>query len=344
MRRLIACSVVVVLLVGARYGHAEAVSVWAVGDRGTIIHSDDMGTTWTVQDSGTTDDLKDVHFVDANTGWAVGRSGTILHTTDGGVNWTPQTSGTASALSSVHFTDRDHGWVLADSTFAARTSNGGATWEEAGIPLIPGYSSGVGVHFFDSQDGWLAFFGRSFFHSTDGGATWAASSPEFHVLEVDFVDPLHIRGVGSNGLFVKTDDGGATWATSAPGTSSIHLVSFVDPDCGWIVNPWSQVMHTTDGGATWDPHYHGLGYVPTEMMFVDQDRGWLFSKLGWIGYTIDGGVTFTRQFGPTDEFLRASAFTAPIPCPSTLLGLLSMGVAGLVLAVLRRRRSGRPAR
>src|SRR5512142_163703 len=41
-------------------------------------------TGWTIQDSGTANDLYAVSFVDAATGTVVGDAGTILHTTDDG--------------------------------------------------------------------------------------------------------------------------------------------------------------------------------------------------------------------------------------------------------------------
>src|SRR5215813_10427806 len=50
-------------------------TVVAVGERGTIVRSDDGGATWTVQSSTTTQSLLAVSFVDANTGTAVGDSG-----------------------------------------------------------------------------------------------------------------------------------------------------------------------------------------------------------------------------------------------------------------------------
>ena len=60
-------------------------SGFTVGFFGTILHSTDMGATWSAQSSGTGLDLYDVRFAtDALTGLAVGEGGTILRTTNGG--------------------------------------------------------------------------------------------------------------------------------------------------------------------------------------------------------------------------------------------------------------------
>src|SRR5438034_1339933 len=76
-----------------------------VGEHGTIVRTTDGGNSWTIQSSGTTQNLWAVSFVDANNGTAVGESGTIIATTDGGAHWLPQTSGTAVQLRGVSFSD-----------------------------------------------------------------------------------------------------------------------------------------------------------------------------------------------------------------------------------------------
>ncbi|MFZ0319854.1 MAG: YCF48-related protein [Candidatus Sulfotelmatobacter sp.] len=60
---------------------------WAVGDQGTILHTEDGGTSWTTQASNTIAFLRSVSFATPQLGWAAGDHGTILHTEDGGKNW-----------------------------------------------------------------------------------------------------------------------------------------------------------------------------------------------------------------------------------------------------------------
>src|SRR6516164_5808255 len=68
----------------------DSSTIFAVGDRGTIVCSTDGGVTWTQQSAGTTNRFRAVFFVDANTGTIVGDSGIILRTGDGGKTWTSQ--------------------------------------------------------------------------------------------------------------------------------------------------------------------------------------------------------------------------------------------------------------
>ncbi len=62
--------------------------VWAVGDRGLIVHSEDGGRTWDAQTSRTEARLFSITFhADGQQGWAAGDGGTILKTVDGGKTW-----------------------------------------------------------------------------------------------------------------------------------------------------------------------------------------------------------------------------------------------------------------
>ena len=81
---------------------------YAVGDLGTILKTNNGGTTWTVLSSGTTNRLYSVYFTDANTGYAVGgeylssltQTGIILKTSDGGITWTVSSSGLSKIIKS----------------------------------------------------------------------------------------------------------------------------------------------------------------------------------------------------------------------------------------------------
>ena len=91
---------------------------------------------WTAQTSGTTNDLRAVHFpVDATTGYAVGSNGTILKTTDGGDNWNSQSSGTIWDLWAVHFpVDATTGYAVVSNGTILKTTDGGDNWTTETTP------------------------------------------------------------------------------------------------------------------------------------------------------------------------------------------------------------------
>jgi photosystem II stability/assembly factor-like uncharacterized protein len=51
---------------------------WAVGDKGTILHTADAGVTWLAENSPTKNTLTDLARSKDGTIWAVGEWGTIL--------------------------------------------------------------------------------------------------------------------------------------------------------------------------------------------------------------------------------------------------------------------------
>jgi len=65
----------------------ETGKAWAVGSSGRIVYSNDWGHTWESQESGVTDLLSEVYFLNDSVGWIVGgfSGNVILYTKNGGV-------------------------------------------------------------------------------------------------------------------------------------------------------------------------------------------------------------------------------------------------------------------
>jgi photosystem II stability/assembly factor-like uncharacterized protein len=65
----------------------DGLHAWAVGTEGTILATEDGGSTWTPQASGTTAELRGILFLaDGVHGWVWGEDG-LLATQDGGKTW-----------------------------------------------------------------------------------------------------------------------------------------------------------------------------------------------------------------------------------------------------------------
>jgi photosystem II stability/assembly factor-like uncharacterized protein len=146
---------------------------WAVGGTvftGTIVHTSDGGSTWSPQNSGTSDDLFGVSFADANNGWVVGRDGAILHTSNGGSTWSPQNSGTGYSLLGVGFVDANNGWAVGFSGIIVQTRDGGSTWSTQTSGTV---NNLPGVSFVDANNGWAAGNSGAILHTSNGGGTWS---------------------------------------------------------------------------------------------------------------------------------------------------------------------------
>ncbi len=153
---------------------------WAVGYKGTILHTTDGGATWILQKSRNSKIyLTTVLFVDPNVGWIIGSTGEdeeagyILHTTDGGNHWQTQYKYKKdSGLDGIFFMDDKSGWITGATEYGygwlLHTTDAGKTWSEKNFP-------GIGVNYpvfldknkglISAEKGWLVI-------TTDGGETW----------------------------------------------------------------------------------------------------------------------------------------------------------------------------
>ncbi len=105
-------------------------SVFAVGERGTIIRSEDHGQTWRQLPTPVDVTLTAISFADPETGWVVGHESTILKTQDGGETWRvvrykPEEE---RYYLNVRFENSREGVVLGTDGELWSTSDGGETW------------------------------------------------------------------------------------------------------------------------------------------------------------------------------------------------------------------------
>jgi photosystem II stability/assembly factor-like uncharacterized protein len=254
--------------------------LWAVGDSGTILESDDRGATWMARNSGTTKGLKSIFGTgDGRRLWAVGDSGTILESADGGTSWTARNSGTSNELSPIFGTsDGKHLWVLdpgkgiftgADSI--VKSDDWGSSWTEDKIDTGQNLDSIFGTD--DGKHLWaVGVMGRSF-ESDDEGATWTARNSAILNKDVSpslIFTPVSIFGASDGGhvwavgfglqpseTFVsviwESDDGGATWTARKSGTANF-LASIIGTSDGkhlWAVGLSGTILESDDSGSSW---------------------------------------------------------------------------------------------
>src|SRR5476651_2716962 len=84
--------------------------------------------SWTLQYTGSSEQLSSIYLVNENTGYVVGAAGGIYKTINGGINWVFQFSGTNFPLTSVQFTGNDTGYISAGSGSYLKTTTAGAGW------------------------------------------------------------------------------------------------------------------------------------------------------------------------------------------------------------------------
>ena len=105
--------------------------IFAVGERGIIIRSDDQGDSWQQIASPMDVTLTSIKFSSANVGWIVGHESTILRTDDGGDSWQiSQYKPEADKFyMSVNFVSAEQGYVLGTDGELWVTADAGKSWQ-----------------------------------------------------------------------------------------------------------------------------------------------------------------------------------------------------------------------
>ena len=181
---------------------------WAVGGKGYptrsgIIHTEDGGKTWMVQDSLTYPGcLYGVTFLDTLKGFAVGDAGLILRTLDGGAHWDSIPSGTTNNLYDIQFADSSHGIIVGNGSNLV-SEDGGNTWKG-----VTNGAHGWDVAFPDSNHAWCVAFSDGvggIYFSRDAGLTWDQQSCSSYIdflYGVSFPDTAHGWAVGEYGHII----------------------------------------------------------------------------------------------------------------------------------------------
>jgi photosystem II stability/assembly factor-like uncharacterized protein len=170
---------------------------WVVDNLGGILHTENGGSTWEPQVSGTIWGLTSVQFLDAQEGWATATNRVILHTTDAGNNWTttildsldygPQV---VVVFDDVFFVNRFKGWIVGTSGLGGTvvhptpvicTPDAGNTWS---VQTTPENSFIRAIAFVNDRVGWAAS-SSGILYTEDGGEHWIYQLPLPHALFVD---------------------------------------------------------------------------------------------------------------------------------------------------------------
>ena len=266
---------------------------WAVGDAGTIVHTDDAGASWGNQASSTSFNLNDVWFTTDVTGFAVGNAGTIMRTRNAGASWTRLTVPATENLMGVCFADSSHGWVVGSNGIALRTENGGTSWTKT-YPTAFQLNS---VSFSDTTHGWAVGEGGVIAGSHDGGRSFYVVQPAITATPLravwrDSNTLAWAAGMQGAYAFTTATPDSLQWSLSSLGaTNHISGLQMVDGAVGYAVgtNGTGLVLKTLSGGAVWTPQVSNTAQALNDVWFVDPLRGWAVGASGRVIHTAKGG-------------------------------------------------------
>lgn len=286
---------------------------WVSGDKGTILHTKDGGTTWTPQlggDPASPDPKIDrLRFYDERHGWAV-QGNKLLRTTDGEA-W-EEAGALPTAFTDYRFVSPLDGFASATPSSQGnhdhifRTRDGGNTWEVVAPCKVrvvvegtnrelrctverlvfPSRNTGyaIGSQFWFNTQRWPPIIGKT----VDGGETWEffvgpGNPKEAQLEDLAFTDELNgvVYAHGEVGLqkLYTTSDGAKTWKSVIASPGSYPRFHFADPEVGWAIST-NKLLYTTNGGKKWTaaaadfPSYQiGVSFPRRDRAYVVGDHG-----------------------------------------------------------------------
>ncbi|MEO6293340.1 MAG: YCF48-related protein, partial [Burkholderiaceae bacterium] len=152
----------------------------AVGERGTVLLSDDSGQSWKQAQVPVQATLTTVCFANAQTGWAAGHLGVVLRSDDAGASWHKQLDGIQAAALVMQAAQ-----VTGDVKAIANAER--LAKEGADKPFFD-------LEFRDTQHGFVVGAYGLMLSTADGGKSWAAVSPRLPNSK-----NLHLYGVRVSG-------------------------------------------------------------------------------------------------------------------------------------------------
>ncbi len=209
----------------------------AVGDRGTVIISDDSGKNWASRTSGTEGDLLGIVAIGTDRGnklVAVGREETVITSTDNGDTWDFETSMTTQ---------------LALNAITAINT-------ESGSRLVAVGENGIVRTSDDSGKSWTAQI------SGTAGHLWGVTA-------IGTDRGSRLVAVGAGGQVVISDDNGESWAARISGTGGLHLISITAIGSRLVaVGDGDTAITSIDSGESWKVLTSGTGKL-TNITAID---------------------------------------------------------------------------
>jgi photosystem II stability/assembly factor-like uncharacterized protein len=295
------------------------------GVGGAIASSTNWGASWTGQTQALIrQELRDVQFVDGQTGYAVGGSftvadslGVILKTIDGGKTWSMLPFNPRHRVYSTNWIDADTGYITSRGpTGIWKTTNGGTTWTQQNLGIGLESSIWYGVRFLNPQLGYVVGSSGFLVKTTNGGATWVQQTSghgNSAIYSVYIIDEQNAVTVGGSGRVFRTTNGGDLWSSiGIGGTTTVYSAWWQSPTVGYVSGSGGVIRKTTNAGATWTPQTIATTGILYRIAFTDSLNGWVSGSLGSVFRTTDGGETWTRatRIVATDKTLFGLDVTA----------------------------------
>ncbi len=284
---------------------------WAVGESGTIIHSND-GLNWYQQTSGVFTHLNAVYFDEAGrVGWVVGNDGVIIKTEDNGITWYPLQSGTLLNLYDVHFIDRDLGWAVGELGVIIHTDDGGNTWAKQESDPANLYENLYGVHVHSKILGWAVGDNGTILRWN--GLRWERQRTITgnNLYGLYFVSLSTGWAVGEDGIILQCTSVYDWSVLGRPTSKALRSIHFPVKQYGFIVGDSGAILYTEKYGTLanyWQVQSWSYSTNLNAVYAMNANHVWAVGNNGTIlrirGKTV--GQTVVKPISPSGYISDAS--------------------------------------
>ncbi len=206
-------------------------TAWMVGDEGTILKTTDGGSSFGVQTSNTSKNLRSVWAVDVQLAYACGDSVEVWRTEDGGANWMMIHHGKPFGGPGTGTTIIDDGTFFSVHAVANK------------VMAVGRYGGVIASH--NRGDNWSA---KRLTPQTKLRAGWLGE------------DGFAVA-VGDDGALFTNPPGDASWTQRDSGTSRDLNGVIRSGSSIVVVGDEGEVLHSTDEGATWTKGTRGSKHL-----------------------------------------------------------------------------------
>jgi len=279
---------------------------------------------WQKQNSGTTDILTYVDFLNRDIGLVIGGKGHILRTINGGNTWTTINSGVLNDISTVTFVTKNVAFISGSEGLVLKSNNGGLTW----VALNTGVTTMLySINFINENVGYAAGMGGVIIKTINGGNSWTQlnSTISNHIYRIGFLNKDTGFVAARDGVIARTLDGGNSWNQCITGTSELFAyVNFLDKNNGFAVGDNGLILRSEDAGKTWAAKNSGVNLYLNCVKFIDRDTAYIVGYNGTILKTRNKGQTWENDNSGVNDRLVSICF------PNKFVGY-SVGVNGTIL-------------
>lgn len=273
----------------------------AVGDTGTIVSTDDTGSTWTQINGGVAGEFSRISAASANNAVITGKNGALARSTDGGRSWRPVNVSTSAEVLDAAFVGASRGYVLDSLGAVLRTDNAGSSWRFLDTGTT---TRAKDLHVIN--DSTLLLVGpKGVLRSTNAGETFAPlGNRAFRRLALSKLDVAGstLFAYGSKVAVLSKNNGGKWARLKLPKRlRGIRSLDMINAKTGYLLDNSNELWSTSTAGRKWTRNETNGAGTATTMAFGDRLNGYLASPDGRVLMTSNGGKTWSRQYPFYDQ-------------------------------------------